>query len=323
MKNNPVFPEPDCHHYSPSVDGKSLFSGRMRFHQSWYRRTILGLDPGPNPSARGAIYGNMLPLKDGLQGKNFLTDEIFNLVQRRFLVKKTVQKSSYRYHNMLGSQAMCFNLFGPLIIGKKATRLIQLLPGFPQDAKVTKIIFEYAPLKEKHLNDKTSHDAFIEYCYPDGKMGFIGVETKLSEPFSQKEVQFTDRYARWIKRGEWWWKPGAEQDFSSKSFNQLWRNHLLIYAMLNQETPEYSEGYCAVVYPLGDTDCEDAIKQYKNLLIPSGEKTLLVWPLQTIAELWGEVLANDASYSQWFDDFQTRYLRLEKSHDAWLKFQGV
>lgn len=323
MKNDLVFPESDCRHLSPSEEDKLSFKGRMRFHQSWYRHHVLGLSPGPNPAAHGAVYGNMLTLEDGYQGKNFLTDEIFNLVQKRFPVKKDVQKSSYRYHNLLGSQTMCFNLFGPFINEESTTHLMRLLPGFPQDAEVTNIIIEHAPRKENHLNDLTSFDAFIEYEYPDGKKGFIGVETKLSEPFSQKECQFTERYARWMMQGEWWWKPGAENDFSKKSYNQLWRNHLLVYAMLNQETPGYSEGYCAVVYPLGDTDCGDAIKQYSKLLLPSGEKTLLVWPLETIAELWGDVLNDDVSQSQWLNDFQTRYLRLEKSEDAWLKFQGV
>ncbi len=323
MKQESVFPEQYCRHYSPSVDKKSRFSARMRFHQSWYRRNILGLNPGPNPAARGAVYGNMLTLEDGYQGKNFLKDEIFQQAKKRFPISHNRQKPDRLYHNLLGSQTMCFNLFGPLINRERATQLMRLVPGFPQDALVTKIVIEYAPHNENHLNDRTSFDAFIEYCYPDGKMGFIGVETKLSEPFSQKECQFTERYAHWKDRGEWWWKPGAENDFSNKSYNQLWRNHLLVYAMLNQETPEYSEGYCAVVYPLGDTNCGDAIKLYRNLLIPSGDKTLYVWPLETVAELWGDVLADDPAHNQWFNDFQTRYLRLEGSEDAWLKFQGA
>lgn len=77
MKNDVVFPEPDCHHLSPSENRKSSFTGRMRFHQSWYRRAVLGLNPGPNPNARGKIYGNILKAEDGWQGKNYLTPEIF------------------------------------------------------------------------------------------------------------------------------------------------------------------------------------------------------------------------------------------------------
>jgi hypothetical protein len=218
---------------------------------------------------------------------------------------------------------MCFNLFGPLNSGNIATRLMRLLPSFPQDATVTDILFEHAPPKEHHLKDLTSFDVLIFYERPGGRKGFVGVETKLSEPFSQKQYEFEDRYARWMDRGHWWWQPGAEQDFSNKSFNQLWRNHLLAYAMLNQKTPDYAEGYSAVVYPLGDTDCGTAIEQYCDHLLPSGKKTLIVWSLETIAGKWGKALKFEPEYSFWFDSFQSRYLRLEQSEAAWLKFQGT
>ena len=76
MSDQVVFPEPNCRHVSPAADRQSPFTGRMRFHQSWYRRTVLGLAPGPNPHARGEPYGNMLRLEDGLAGMNFLTPEV-------------------------------------------------------------------------------------------------------------------------------------------------------------------------------------------------------------------------------------------------------
>jgi len=207
MSKSLKFPEINCRHFSPSVDRKSLFSGRMRFHQSWYRHHRLEMPPGPNPAAKGAIYGNLLTLEDGYQGENFLTPEIFQQAQRRFPFPRKRQKSVRLYHNLLGSQTMCFNLFGPLIDQEIATPLLRLLPGFPQAVIVTRIKIEYAPQKEDHLNDLTSFDAFIEYQYPDGNLGFIGIETKLSEPFSQKKYSFNKRYNRWMTKGNWWWKP--------------------------------------------------------------------------------------------------------------------
>lgn len=323
MKKGVVFPEPDCHHLSPSVDRKSPFTGRMRFHQSWYRRTVLGLDPGPNPHARSALYGNMLKAEDGWRGSNFLTDEIFRRAQERFPQAPNLRKPNRLYHNLLGSQTMCINLLGPLKSGKNATRLMRLLPGFPNDATVTGVLFEHAPPKEHHLNDLTSFDAFVPYERSDGRKGFIGVETKLTEPFSKKRYEFDDRYAQWMNQEDWWWKHGAERDFPNTSFNQLWRNHLLVYAMLNQKAPEYSEGYCVVIHPLGDSDCGKALEQYRNLLSPSGKKTLLVWSLETIAERWAGTLERDKYQSQWFDSFRTRYLRFERSEEAWQEFQGT
>ena len=121
-------------------------------------------------------------------------------------------------------------------------------------------------------------------------------------------------------RRAWWWKSGAEANFKDKSYNQLWRNQLLVYAMLNQPAPQFTEGYCAVVFPLGDSACRKAVAAYRHLLLPSGARTLLEWPLEVIVESWNSALDTDAQ-RQWFDDFQTRYLRLEASEAAWRAFQ--
>lgn len=48
--------------------------------------TYLGLPPGPNPSARGELYGNMLQAKDGLTGSNFITKDL--------IVKKSISSSA-------------------------------------------------------------------------------------------------------------------------------------------------------------------------------------------------------------------------------------
>ncbi|MCX6028189.1 MAG: hypothetical protein NT169_02660 [Chloroflexi bacterium] len=313
------FPEPNCKHISASVD-KDPFTARMRFHQSWYRRTVLNLDPGPNPHARGELYGNMLCAQDGDEGKNFLSPEIFAHAKDRFPPSLGSISTGRLYNNLLGSQTMCFNLFGPLKDNDFATRLVRRLPGIPQDVVVTDLLFEYAPERAVHLRDATSFDAFVAYRRPNGLWGFIGIETKLTEPFSQDSYDFADRYARWTGGERWWWKSGAEVSFKDKSYNQLWRNQLLVYAMLNQPSPQFTEGYCAVVFPLGDAACKKAIATYRHLLLPSGARTLLEWPLEVIVERWNPALDSDAQ-RQWFNDFQTRYLRLEASEAAWRAFQ--
>jgi hypothetical protein len=46
---------------------------------------------------------------------------------------------------------------------------------------------EYAPdPKEEFLDDRTAFDAFVEFDRVDGTRGFVGIETKLTEPFSRK-----------------------------------------------------------------------------------------------------------------------------------------
>lgn len=324
MPRNDAFPETDCRHNSPSVD-KEPFTARMRFHQSWYRHHVLGLEPGPHPSSGGVLYGNMLTREDGDKGCNFLSDGIFAHAMERFPITRRGSVANRLYCNMLGSQTMCFNLFGPLKSDHSmslASRLLSRLPGAPDEATVTGVLFEYAPVKTRHLNDATSFDAFITYTRPSGGKGFIGIETKLTEPFSKtKKYDFSPRYATWLERHRagWWWKPGSESNFTDRRYNQLWRNHLLAFSMLNQEVAEYSEGFCAVANPSRDVQCGRAITAYRQNLLPSGEETLLEWPLETVCDAWEPVLTDD-SQRQWLSAFRTRYIDLEASEPAWAEF---
>jgi hypothetical protein len=318
-----TFPEPDCRHASPSVDGKDTFIARMRFHQSWYRHHVLGLEPGPNPHARGEVYGNMLREEDGAAGRNFLSADIFAHAQERFPATLGRKEIGRLYDNLLGSQTMCFNLFGPLRSApfELAGPLLKRLPDVPQDLTVTSVQFEHAPEKAKHLNDATSFDAFVEYTRPGGGIGFVGIETKLTEPFSRKHYDFAPRYARWQANPHWWWMPGAESAFSDVSFNQLWRNHLLAFAMLHQDTSTYSEGFCAVVYPRGDTSCVEALAVYRQHLLPGGKATLFEWPLEMVCDLW-QAIVPASQPPEWLKGFRVRYLDLSASEEAWSAFRG-
>src|SRR4030042_3566117 len=94
----------------------NLLTSRMRKHQSWYRAYELhlpyGTGPGPNDTTS---YGNMLTRVDGEAGRNFLTQEIYEVVLDRIAQGSGAVEKYRLLHNMLSSQPMCFNLFGPLV----------------------------------------------------------------------------------------------------------------------------------------------------------------------------------------------------------------
>jgi len=311
--------EAACHHVAPADDE---FTARMRFHQSWYRHHVLRLAPGPNPAARGEPYGNILLEQDGLAGRNFLTPEVHAYVEARVREDPTGLEPKRLRNNLLSSQPMCFNLLAPLAGDLVlATRLVGQLPGLPRNLQVTAVRFEYAPVRASHLQDNTAFDAMVEYVLPGGDRGFVGVETKLTEPFSRKRYAFDARYSRWRGQPDWWWLPGAESSFGEKSYNQLWRNHLLAFAMLHQRAPVYRHGYCAVVYHDGDLACEQALQAYRRTLRPEAAHTLLEWRLSGLVHLWEGLLAG-CEQRQWIDDFRLRYLDLEASQRAWEAFTG-
>jgi len=215
---------------------------------------------------------------------------------------------------------MCFNLWSPLADDlAAASRLVRALPGLPPDLCVTAVLMEHAPARTTHLNDATAFDAFIEYERPHHIRGFIGIETKLTEPFSRKAYEFARRYSRWMEKPSWWWREGSEAHFAETKTNQLWRDHMLTFAMLNQQDPTYTEAYCAVVYHDADSICGQAITAYRNFLRPEFQHTLLTWPLRTIVGAWETLLAADEEVD-WLGAFQRRYLNLAASEGAWMAF---
>ncbi|MEI7902901.1 MAG: hypothetical protein WCK89_21865 [bacterium] len=221
-------------------------------------------------------------------------------------------------NNLLSSQPLCFNLFVPLALDLNlATRLISALPSLGHIKRVTEVKLEYSPSpKSDYLNDGSSFDAWVEYERTDGSLGFIGIETKLTEPFSKAQYPFDQRYAKWMACDGWWWKPGADADFSNLSFNQLWRNHLLAFALRHKSPRKYAECYCAVCsHPL-DAGCPRSVAAYAAHLLPAGSKALLSWPLDSLLNTW-RPLATSRAERFWLQTIRLRYLDLEASEPAW------
>ena len=93
----------DCRHIAPNDDA---FTARMRFHQSWYRKYVLGLPPGSNPHAGNDIYGNMLRNEDGLAGYNFVNERIHEFAERRLMRDSQHIDPNRLRNNPLSSQPM-------------------------------------------------------------------------------------------------------------------------------------------------------------------------------------------------------------------------
>lgn len=290
----------------PQSPSDNELTRRLRRHQSWYRAAVLGLPcgTGPKPSSATA-YGNMLRREDGAAGRNFLSGRIFQVAMRR--LKEPGAVEPFRLlHNMLSSQPMCFNLFGELVDNLPlATRLAQALWG-ERVAAVTRVQMEHAPQPaEDFLDDRTAFDAFIEYRTPEGGLGFVGVETKLSEPFSAKHYD-KPAYRRWMGPGSPW-RPDAGDRVDAVAHNQLWRDHLLAWALLCREGSQYSEGRLLVAYHPQDRGCAGVIEGYRGLL--ADEATFEARTLAEIVEVWREVAGGEG----WLEDFSARYLELEGS----------
>ncbi|MDE0029987.1 MAG: hypothetical protein OXU42_11375 [Deltaproteobacteria bacterium] len=301
------------------------FKRRMRFHQSWYRASVLGVDYGETlKDGKRRPYGNLLAERAAKDGKNFLTPKIHDVVKKRVEERgnTSVGDPSRLCRNMLSSQPMCFNLFGELACDHElASKLVRAswgrklatLWGSDQIAvTVTDVRFEWAPAqREKFLKDRTAFDAFIEYRTEAGENGFIAVETKLTEPFSQKEYNLCDKnYSKWMTPKSPWGDDANCAKLKAAKYNQLTRNHLLAWALLDRK--KYAHGSVAVVHHPKDKHCRETVEGYRNS-VPH-ETRLPVWRINLggLIDSWQGV-----SRAAWIRKFEERYLALDKSNSAW------
>jgi hypothetical protein len=155
--------------------------------QSWYRETVLGVEPGWHPSGR--LLGSLLPKPRELDGLNFLDAQIAGYAKRRaWQVQQdggTLEVGRLR-RNMLSSMPLCFNLFGKLHAERSAAaKALSAVLGL-DIADIDEVLVEHAPPAAKQLlGDRTAFDAFLTYTTATGAKGFVGVETKYTEPFSR------------------------------------------------------------------------------------------------------------------------------------------
>ncbi len=292
----------------PQYPRDNRLTAKLRRHQSWYRARVLGMDHGVGPKPTSASrFGNMLTTDDAERGANFLTPGIFAVAQRRLAENTGVVERFRLLHNMLSSQPMCFNLFGPLVDNLElATRLMNALTEGEVD-EVLSVRLEFGPEPAKaYLNDRTAFDAYVEWRRPDGQLAFIGFETKLSEPFSQK-VYDGPAYRRWMD-ADAPWRPGA--DVANIRHNQLWRDHLLAVAH-HRQSGRHVHGRLAVVRHSLDLECQETVAGYRQTL-RQGDDTLVELTLAQIVDAWSQAVQTDAERA-WLAAFRLRYLDLAAS----------
>ena len=261
--------------------------------------------------------GSMLTREDGAAGRNFLTPEVFALAQMRVACKTGAVDEFRLLHNMLSSQPMCFNLFGYLELNLDlATRALTALDSDVE--RVTEVRMEYAPEPAAdYLNDRTAFDAFVAYERTGGGKGFFGIETKLTEKFSQKEYD-TPAYRRWLEVPGSPWRLETADELPRMAHNQLWRNHLLAFS-LQHLSDEFATGTVAVVgHPL-DEELTQTIAGYRALLTDQG--CLRVWPVDRIVEAVGGAVETREE-KDWLEAFRARYLRLELSESTWTEYES-
>lgn len=168
-------PAPEPSSYGRRYTGGGRYRARAEARQRRFRAEELGA-----PCGR---WGHLLAPEPARAGANFVVSMAHRQARARAAAGKGVAQRTF--DNMLSSQAMAFNVFGPLSVdlGLATQVLAPLLPGL---ACVNRIHLEYTPAKDV-FGDQSGRggvdcDLLIEAGWADGGNGVVVVETKFVEP---------------------------------------------------------------------------------------------------------------------------------------------
>jgi len=281
---------------------KSGFKAKARAHQSDYREKGMMVDC-TDP------YGTKIGEVDGYIGMHNFYDKL----GIRELVKQRYPKKDTLYLDILRSEHIPFNLFGPFV--QKKADYVPVLNRFLNNAvdEIVTIAIEYAPKpKADYLNDLTSFDAYIEYKHVDGTTGIVGIEVKYTEqdykPQSKELEAVNDLnsiYYQTTHRCNLY-KQESISELKSDSYRQIWRNHMLGESMLLRHPDKYKHFTLFIVYPKGNVHIGEVTEKFKSFLHITTNKYLPITFEELLAS-YDEVLSSDSEYKQFIYYCKTRY----------------
>ena len=289
----PKWDEPEL-----AVGSDSKRTARYRRLQSLWRESVIGLPPGQD--SKGKSIGSWLPEPSASQ---WLTPVIAAYVETRVPEAlrdgEAIEQKRLRT-NLLSSQPLCFNIFGQFAAQpESAARVLSRTLDLQIDS-VDEVLVEHAPPTARtRLGDRTAFDAFVRYTHPDGR-GFLGVETKYTEPFSAPEYE-SSAYFKATNDPEGWFSSGSVDIAKATSTNQLWRNCML--AQLTEQTDMPVTGSVVVLSVRDDPHADAAVRGMHSIL-KEPKRRLLHASLEELTEHALE----ERTMRAWACMFRSRYL---------------
>ena len=298
--------------WSEPVDRDNPLRAQLRRHQGWWRQkdAARGLAGSLNKSRTNPVV-SMLGTLNGFS-PNLMTEEaIASAVATIARMKSSPGPGLIQVdrleRNLLSSQPLCFNLFGHL--SATPTALLPWVQSIDDAAtQVDLIQLEIAPTSEPLGG--SAFDAFVEYR-SNGKRRFLGIECKYAESLATAKPKNVEKYV--AETVPPLWKEGAAtpsekptaSPLDTPKLRQFWFNTLLVHRVLGALADgKYDRGLSVVVAMEQDAPAREACAAVSGWL-EKGEP-LRFSPIQDVVRL---VAGHDA----WKNDFQERYLDLDKS----------
>ena len=284
------------------IASDSARTARYRALQSRYREEVLGVPPGRD--RRGRVIASMLPEEALVErpGLNFITPEAAAYASERagevLRTGGTLDEDRLR-RNMLSSMPLCFNIFGSLRNRSELGALLSEVFGLDVSS-IDGVECEWAPDRTAHLNDRTAFDAFVTYRDSSARRCFLAIETKYTEPFSQKG--YDSELYRQVTAGSGYFREGASEHLMGRATNQLWRMAMLAASMLHRN--EFDSGSIAVLSLSDDRHAKVAVEGVRAHVID--EDFVKFASLEELVE----AARRHDGLRRWASEFDARYLDL-------------
>jgi hypothetical protein len=217
---------------------------------------------------RTCRLGSMVSSRVGQRGINLIDATLIPLVRYEIAYREVgaVIYVERLWNNLLTSQALVFNLFGPFkqnleLATAVMRRLVPDLVG-----EITDVRFEHSPGRGHpgFTADHTAFDVLLHCTTPQGRSAFVAIEVKYSEAPAGIASAARPRYDTLSRSAGVFRDPDAPS-LRYAPVEQFWREQLLVTAML--ERGLHQEGRLLVITPALNTDCQAAIARYRAELI--------------------------------------------------------
>ncbi len=265
----PLLPTSLLRRYYCGEPNDTRFRSAARLRQSlWREENGYACGRYVHPDGRTCRLGSMVSARIGQRGVNLIDTSLIPLVQREIAYREVgaVIQTDRLWNNLLTSQALTFNLFGPfkqrpVLATAVMRRLVPDLVG-----EVTEVLFEHSPGRghPRYTADHTAFDALLRCTTPQGRHAFVAIEVKFSEAPGGLASPERPRYDALSREAGVYRDPDAPA-LRYAPIEQLWREQLLVTAML--KAGNYDAGRLLVIAPALNTECQTAITRYRTELI--------------------------------------------------------
>lgn len=278
-------------------------------HQATFRVEHLGLR---YPDERSYILND----SDAQQGLNFYKGipGLLSVVERRYRWEERKEM----YANMLRSEHIPFNLFGPLLLepsGHIACGVFQQFLAESSISRIQEIKIEWAPCPRGiYLDDRTSFDAYLAGVDTSGKSIGIGVEVKYTEqsyPWGNQEKsrmqdpKKASPYHRVSKASRMYNEDSLVQ-LATPRYKQIWRNHLLGESLVQNGCLD--KFISVLLYPECNTYQKEAGRGYTELLDMKSKDRFVPITYERFIQAGRTVCKTLKPYLEWLDYLEMRYI---------------